>query len=294
MVLSGQGLWREAGGAPRVTATAAALAALVEDNTVAWLTHAAHLPGAEWHEEPDAVWYLTGRPNPLLNGVARASLAAGAGDSAALDARIAGLLAPFRARRVPLCWWTGPGTRPARLGAHLARHGLRRAADAPGMAAELAALPAGPVGRPPPAGLGVARVADAGGVQAWLDAGQRAPTPEPVRATSAEVACRLALAPESPLRHYVAWLGRQPAAKATLFLGAGAAGVYNVLVHPDRRRRGIGTAITLALLREAAGLGYGVGVLAATAMAEGVYRRLGFREVTRIGLYVADPAADPS
>jgi ribosomal protein S18 acetylase RimI-like enzyme len=277
-----------------MTATDAALAAAVEANTVAWLTHAARLPGAARHGEADAVWFLTGRPSPLLNGVARASLAAGAGDSAALDARIAALLAPFRARRLPLCWWTGPGTRPAALGAHLERHGLRGAGGGAGMAADLAGLP----DLAAPAGLRVARVADAAGVEAWLDAGQQARTPAPLRAAAAEAARGLALAPGAPLRHYVAWLAGQAVGKATLFLdvAAGTAGVYGVLVHPDWRRRGVGTAVTLALLREAHRLGYRLGVLAATALGEGVYRRLGFREVTRIELYAAaqdDSAAGP-
>ena len=112
-----------------------------------------------------------------------------------------------------------------------------------------------------------------------------------MRSASAEAARSLALIAGAPLRHYVGWLDGRPVAKATLFLDAasGTAGVYGVLVHPDWRRRGAGTAVTLALLREAHRLGWRVGVLAATAMGEGVYRRLGFREVTRIGLYASRP-----
>jgi GNAT superfamily N-acetyltransferase len=61
--------------------------------------------------------------------------------------------------------------------------------------------------------------------------------------------------------------------------------MYFVCTVEPARRRGIGTAITLAALREAWDLGYTVGVLGSSEMGYPVYRRLGFVEYCRIGLY---------
>jgi GNAT superfamily N-acetyltransferase len=57
----------------------------------------------------------------------------------------------------------------------------------------------------------------------------------------------------------------------------GSAGIYDVDVLPRHRRRGLGTALTLAVCRAAADAGARVATLNATGEGELLYRALGFR-----------------
>jgi ribosomal protein S18 acetylase RimI-like enzyme len=63
-------------------------------------------------------------------------------------------------------------------------------------------------------------------------------------------------------------------------------GIYNVGTAEHARRRGIATALTALLLRDAWARGCTTASVQATQMAEGVYAKLGFRDLGRFLEYV--------
>ncbi len=89
---------------------------------------------------------------------------------------------------------------------------------------------------------------------------------------------------DEPWRHLLGRPGSEPVATSTLFLSVGVAGMYFVCT-VEEARRGIGAVLTLIPLLEARKIGYRLGVLGASPMGYPVYRKLGFREYCRIGLY---------
>lgn len=265
--------------------SARALTAALEGNLAEFLLYYGKAPGAHIHQDATATWVLTGIREPFFNAVVRTDL-----PPELLDAAIDVTLAPFITRRVPMLWWVTPATRPAGLGAHLEAHGLTYRGEGPGMAADLRALSDdGTI----PAGFAVEEVADEAALLEWLRTNQKAYDAGASAVDSAYVAVESALGfgAELPYRRFLGRLNGAPVATAALFLGAGVAGLYAVASIGPARRRGVGSAISLAVLREARACGYRAAVLESSPSGFNVYSRLGFRECCRLRSYIWTPPA---
>ena len=250
--------------------------AAIEANGAEFLLAMGRAGGGE--ERADAVhWIIGGSPIDYHNAVVAAALAADDADAAILASREL-----LRARGLPGTWHVGPSMRPADLRERLLAQGFTHVADDIGMAVPLAAMPAPPV----PEGLEVSEVLTPEALAVWIETLGRGFGEGPAEADWVGAACaRLGYGGRSPWHHYLGRLHGRPVATATLFEAAGAAGIYFVFTLPEVRRRGIGAAITAAPLRAARRRGVRLGVLGASSMGAPVYRRLGFREHCRIGLY---------
>ena len=247
----------------------AELVGAIEANMAEFWKCFGRLPGAEMHDEPDLLWFATGVPDGSLNGVIHSQFT---NDDAA--SRIDETLEYFGRRRLPMQWWVGPSSRPADLGELLEARGLAsRPWRPPGMAVDLDVLP----DLPAPPGLEVRRVDDEATVKSWLDAS----------GAQTEALATAGIEPEGPMRHYVGLLEGEPAGASSLMLAAGVASLQLVATVPEARRRGVGTAMSLAPMLDARELGYRIGILASSPLGFGVYSRIGFREYFRWRVYEA-------
>ena len=258
-----------------------AMRAAIEANTIEFLLALGRAGGGEERDEPGIHWIIGGSPIAYHNCVVRADLA-----EDAVDEAIAASVAAFRRHGVAGSWHVGPSMRPVAVGERLLAHGFTLGEE-PGMAADLQALPAQ---APAPAALTIQRVRDEQTLDAWAETlAQGFGEGEPEAFWVREMYRRLGYN-AGAWRHYLGRLDGEPAATATLFLAAGVAGIYFVSTGPPYRGQGIGAAITLAPLMEARALGYRAGVLGASPMGYGVYRRLGFEDYCTFGVYEWQPA----
>lgn len=260
----------------------ASLVSAIENNLFDFLPLFGHLPHADIYDGPELLWSLTNIPFPLCNSIMRAKLA-----SDDIDSTIEAAIARGKARNVPMLWWTGPATRPSDLGLFLEDHGFIREDEAPGMALDLRSLR---TDFSMPDGFTLERVRDAQALK-QLRHPFAAGFDMPVFAVDAlmDLFRRISFDEQLPFIHYLCWLDGKPVAAGSVYLGAGVAGVYNVVTVPEARRKGIGSLITLALLRDALMAGYRVGILHSSKMGLNVYRQLGFQEYCSIGQYLWSP-----
>jgi GNAT superfamily N-acetyltransferase len=86
-------------------------------------------------------------------------------------------------------------------------------------------------------------------------------------------------------QHYVGYLNGKPAVCASLFLGGGVTGLFNVTTAPDSRRQGLGGAITIHALADARRHGFRIAVRGSESMAHSLYARLGFLDYGQIFAY---------
>lgn len=256
----------------------AAIVAAIEANEAAYWLYGAARAGWKVTQEPDVTLYRSGEANVERNGVLLPRLT-----EATAEARIAAIRRHFQARNLPFIWWEAP---PA-IEPLLAAQGLVLGSRDAGMAADLSHVPETV---PLPAGITVERVRDDEGAREWraaLYAGHGEPPPSPA---PLETFAPASYGEDEPLRCYLARReDGTPVATAQLLLAEGVAGIYCVSTVPEERGQGIGTAITHAALREARALGYAIGVLGATALGEGVYRRLGFEHYMEMTAYEWHP-----
>jgi GNAT superfamily N-acetyltransferase len=249
--------------------------AAIEGNGAEFLLALGRAGGGE--ERSGALhWIIGGSPIDYSNAVVASRLAPEEADAAIVASR-----ETLQSRGVPGTWHVGPSMAPPDLRERLLAHGFRHAGDDVGMALELAALPELLV-----PGLAIEEVLVQADLASWVATLAQGFGEGPAEAEwVGEVYTRLGYGGSSPWHHYLGRLDGQPVATATLFCTGKVAGIYFVFTLPAARRRGIGAAITAAALQHARDRGARLGVLGASPLGETVYRRMGFREYCRIGLY---------
>ena len=172
--------------------------------------------------------------------------------------------------------------RDADVAAELEAAGVSQFGNSPGMVLD-APLPEAPL----PAGVTVVEVETDAEARAFADVNGAAYAtygmpPEVARAQFADAA----FFRQPHVAAFVARVGDEAAAAAMVFVTHGVAGIYWVGTTPAARGRGLAALVTRIAGNAGFAMGAQMAALQASVMGEPVYRRMGYREITRYPWYV--------
>lgn len=231
--------------------------------------------------DDDVVSFFSGIPFPMLNGISAASFAPGQEER-----RTHELVDRSDAREMPYLWTLTPSSTTVEIERTLEARGLQREDD-PGM--YVAASTVAPTRLP--AGVEVhGRPADdvAAHVELMIEAF------EMPRWLGQALGTAFSGVPADRAHTVVGTLDGEPVGIGMLLDIGGAAGLYNIATLRSARGRGVGYAVTNALVDLARDLGREDVVLIATPQGYPVYERLGFRTVCTVTHFLGNLPSDPS
>ncbi|MET4614388.1 GNAT superfamily N-acetyltransferase [Rhodococcus sp. PvR044] len=245
---------------------------LVEAMDLNLASHAAHLhptvAGATVYESGDILIADSGLDDDTFNIVCRARLA-----PHTAQARLEEILATVRAAGRPFSWWVAPTSTPSNLGELLRARGVRPSETELAMTALMTEIPS----PAPSAVLTVVTVTNREQLRDYADLMARNWTPPSSAVFDYfDAAGSAILSGECASTFVVGYSAGEPVAGAEIHLAAGVAGLYGVVTLEDHRRRGYGTAVTLAAIDHARTEGVDRVVLQASVDGAPVYERIGF------------------
>ena len=248
----------------------ALIPAVKRDFIAAWWLFA-EVTDAECHEDPATRWFRTGLPEALCNQVLVTRLR-----EADADATIEELRTRIGGDGTPFTWWIMPGFTPDDLATRLERQGLVRGGTWPGFALPIRDL----VDPPAVPGLEIRRVGGETDLASYIGIMAQTLSPSETFTEFLRDCCRaIGYAEDAPEEHVIGLLDGVPVASASVMVAGGAAGIYNVATLEPARGRGIGAAMTAAVVRRGAARGLSLATLQASDMGRPIYERLGFRFV---------------
>lgn len=249
-----------------IDASAAALHEATEANYAEFFTLYMQVPHIQQRHECGITRLTSRNPADYLNTVLRTQAENGIAATCIHE-----IMTDYKTRRTSVRWHVWPSSQPSNLTDLLDGEGLRCTRDIPCMALELSKIAPLELSV---SDLEIEQIADLGMLY------------DEMYSVSYDLffclAYEMGLRSTSPVLHFVARRNGEPAATASVYLGAGVAGLYDVVTMPHMREKGIGTAICTAALQKARDMGYQYAVLQSSHLGYRIYQRLGFEEIGRL------------
>jgi len=206
--------------------------------------------------------YASNHKIPLYNGVIDTNIEEN------VDERIDEVISFFDKQKLPFRWITGVITNPRNIYKNLEKKGFKVERN-PGMAMNLDRLE-----RIEQFNLETLKVCKLAEAEKFAEVAQK------VYGLPKEILLSglMKLVDSDEIGCYLALLNEKPVGISAVYYFCGVAGIYLVGVLEEERKKGIGSAITLAPLYDAKNLGYEWSILYSSELGFNAYKRIGFEQ----------------
>jgi GNAT superfamily N-acetyltransferase len=203
-----------------------------------------------------------------------------------IEAQVRTMVEGIQAGDLPATWFVGPKSTPPNQGDYLLQHGFAQVTQFSGMFIELSRVDESLVST---TGLEIKVVSGESDLLAWARVVTEGAFNRPAAEADGFYGIIKPLLGCPDAKFYLGFHEGIPVSTSMLFLSDGVVGVYFVVTHPDHRKKGYGSELTLAVLRDGRRTGYQTSVLQATSMGEPIYRRIGFKEDCYFKIFALRP-----
>jgi ribosomal protein S18 acetylase RimI-like enzyme len=189
----------------------------------------------------------------------------------------------FRSKKLSYAFWVGFQDEPPWLEKELLKLGL--------MTDEIEWAMVCHIGQNLPKveveGIQIKQVNDDGGIRSIIEVmnGIFPEREHPAISTFYRRASPILLSADADLSFFVGYEHHQPISLVSIYFDAGLASIFDVIVLPQMRGRGLGKMMTAQAMLEAKSRGFDVCVLTATNDAKHLYQKLGFADVKTMRVY---------
>jgi ribosomal protein S18 acetylase RimI-like enzyme len=189
----------------------------------------------------------------------------------------------FQQKQLPFCWWVGFDHDSDWLKDSLSAHQLHPSEEELMMVAKSDQIS----WEPPPTELELKRVTGNTHIDDLIKViCQVVDSPEHhAMHTFFHAASPYLISPDTHLHFFIGYVDQQPVACSSVFFSQGIASIFDVMVSPAMREKGLGKAMTFAAMKEGADSGYSDLILTATDGAKFLYEKMGFKKVKMMSVY---------
>lgn len=228
-------------------------------------------------DSSDLLLVDSGLANASFNTIGKSSLHPRFGAD-----RIEAAIKHFKKKDLPFTWILGPLSGHGAMEPTLKSLGLSCPEDEWVMAMSLDTVN---IPGAVPGGLDVKRVTNAAQVEQFADV-MTAPTPgdETIKTLYTDTKDAV-IAPASPLRLYVGYIGAEPVAVAEAFSAHGILNLYSMASIASVRGKGYTAGLMLTALKDAKKAGLRLASLQTPEAGRAAYERIGFKPAARIANY---------